>query len=103
MLDIYGEALKEINTVLKGKTKLIKSELHDVATDAYVKGYHRGVKNITDLYNRLSKYDDTELHEIFFQDDDSMFIDANPTAVVNKFGSSAINMLDRYEAKNKKD
>lgn len=103
MEDIYETTMKEIDEAVEDNTKLLFSHMHSVATDAYLKGYRRGVKNITNIFGRLSKYDNAELHEIFFGEDYPA-IDANPITIINKFDLKAINsILDKHEAENQKE
>ena len=102
MEDFYETTMKEIDEAVEDNTKLLKSHMHSVATDAYLKGYRRGMKNIIDTFDRLSKYDDFELHKIFFGDDDTMFITTDPIAIINKFDLKVINsILDEHEAEKK--
>lgn len=104
MEDIYETTMKEINEAVEDNTKLLFSHMHSVATDAYLKGYRRGVKNITNIFGRLYKYNDFELHEIFFGDDDTVVITADPISIINKFDLKSINsILDKHEAKNRKE
>ena len=104
MEDFYEIVIKEIDKAAKANTELFKSYIHNVATDAYLKGYRRGIKNIRDTYSRLSKYDDYELYKIFFYDDNPMLMYAKPDTIINNFDLIAINsILDKYEAENKKE